>query len=79
MKNESLYKKYLKDKKVTEKYNIERKEIVIEKSNLGLKVLSLLFDVISKIVKVLGYILLVILCSLGATFLFNNILHIKIF
>lgn len=79
MKKESLYKKYLRDKRITKKYNIERKEIVVEKSNFGIKLLSLLIDVVSKVVKVLGYILLVILCSLGATFLLNNILHIKIF
>lgn len=72
------YKKYLKEKKVLSKYNSEKNEIVIEKQSNFIKLLSFLYAIVSKIFKVSIYIGLVALCSLGATYLINNILKIKI-
>lgn len=79
MLNKNLYDKLSKEKKIAEKYNISQKEIVIKDSSILSKLLSFFIAIISKIFKVIAYLIIIGLCSLGATYLANNIFHIKIF
>lgn len=78
MKKDMSYKRYLKEKKITKKYDVENENTVIEKQSNFLKLLYFLYVIITKIIKILIYIGLIALCSLGATYLINNILKIKI-
>lgn len=67
----NLYKKFKKERKVKDNSN---QEYIIEKSSSIKVILSFLSDLISNLFKIIFYILIVALCSLGATFLFNYIL-----
>jgi len=67
----NLYKKFQKESKLKEKDN---QNYTIEKSNTIKAILSFTSDCISKLFKIVFYILIVALCSLGATYLFNYIL-----
>ena len=67
----NLYKKFEKERKVKDNSN---QEYIIEKSSSIKVILSFLSDLISNLFKIIFYILIVALCSLGATFLFNYIL-----
>lgn len=67
----NLYKKFQKEIKIKEKYN---QSYAIEKSNIIKTILSFISNLINKLFKLFFYILIVALCSLGATFLFNCIL-----
>jgi len=78
MKKKSYYEKYSEKKKIQTKYN-QDKEIVIEKPNYLTNILSFFSSITNNIFKVLFYLIVIALCSLGATYLINNILHIKIF
>ena len=79
MQNRNLYDKLDKERKLANKYKVKSKEIVIKESSTLIKLLSFLFVSISKILKISAYLIIIGLCSLGATYLINNILHIKIF
>lgn len=79
MSKKNLYDKLSKEKKIADKYNFSQKEIVIKKSSSLIKLLSFLFVIISKVFKVIAYLIIIGLCSLGATYLVNNILHLKMF
>lgn len=79
MSKKNLYNKLLKEKKIADKYNVPRDKIVIKKSNTFLKLLSFFSAIFSKFFKVIAYILIIALCSIGATYLLNNIIKIKIF
>lgn len=70
----NMYKEYLKKKKLEEQYN---EEIQINEDSTIIKVLFFLFNVIEKICSVLFYIGLIILCSIGATYIANKIGIIK--
>ena len=76
-KKKTYYEKYVEKKKLENKYK-EDKEIVIEKPNHLTNMLSLFSSISNNIFKVLFYFIIIALCSLGATYLINNILHIKI-
>ena len=67
----NLYKKFEKKRKIKEDYN---QKYTIEKPSNIKAILSFLSDLISNLFKIIFYILIVALCSLGATFLFNYIL-----
>ena len=67
----NLYKKFKKKRKIKEDYN---QIYTIEKPSNIKAILSFLSDLISNLFKIIFYILIVALCSLGATFLFNYIL-----
>lgn len=67
----NLYKKFQKESKLKENHN---QNYIIEKSNTIKAILSFFSDLISKLFKIAFYILIVALCSLGATYLFNYIL-----
>ena len=79
MSKNNLYDTLSKEKKIADKYNFSQKEIVIKKSSSLIKLLSFLFVIISKVFKVIAYLIIIGLCSLGATYLVNNILHLKMF
>lgn len=79
MSNKNLYDKLSKERKLANKYKVKQKEIVINESNTLIKLLSFLYISISKILKIIAYLIIIGLCSLGATYLINNIFHIKIF
>ncbi|MDO4382595.1 MAG: hypothetical protein Q4C39_06035 [Clostridia bacterium] len=68
----NLYKKFQKVDKVKKKYN---ENLIVEKSQMIKTILSFTSDMIGKIIKIIFYILIVALCSLGATCLFNYILR----
>lgn len=65
----NLYKKFQKKLKDNSNPNY-----TIERSSNMKAILSFISDLISNFVKIIFYILIVALCSLGATFLFNYIL-----
>ena len=64
----NLYKKFQKEKKMIYKDNT-----TIKKEKTLKIILSFISDLIGKIIKIIFYILLVALCSIGATYLFNLI------
>ena len=68
----NLYKKFQKESKLKENHN---QNYIVEKSNTIKTILSFISDLISKLFKIVFYILIVALCSLGATYLFNYILR----
>ena len=68
----NIYKKFQKVDKVKKKYN---ENLIVEKSQMIKTILSFTSDMIGKIIKIIFYILIVALCSLGATYLFNYILR----
>lgn len=78
MKKKTYYEKYSEKKKLQNKYK-QDKEIVVEKPNHLTNILSFFSNITNNIFKVLFYLIIVALCSLGATYLINNILHLKIF
>ena len=67
----NLYKKFQKKSKFKEN---ESQNYRVEKSNNIKVILSFLSDIISKLLRIVLYIFIVALCSLGATYLFNYIL-----
>jgi len=66
----NLYKKFQKGNKKKEKCGEE----YVEKSKTLKIILSFICDFIGKVIKLIYYICIVALCSLGATFLFNYLL-----
>lgn len=76
MKKKSYYERYAEKRKLQSKYK-QDKEIVVEKPNHLTNTLSFFSSITNNIVKVLFYLIVIALCSLGATYLINNILHIK--
>lgn len=67
----NLYKKFQKESKIKKVYD---DKVIINKSNTLKTILSFISDFIGKAIKLIFYILIVALCSVGATFLFNYIL-----
>lgn len=68
----NLYKNFQKKSKFKEN---ESQNYRVGKSNIIRVILSLLSLLISKLLKIVLYIFIVALCSLGATYLFNYILQ----
>ena len=67
----NLYKKFQKE--IKEKQNYDE-NVIVEKSKILKTILSFISDFIGKSIKLIFYILIVALCSLGATYLFNYVL-----
>lgn len=67
----NLYKKFQKENKIRENYS---EKLIVEKSKTLKTILSFISDIIGKFIKIIFYILIVALCSLGATYLFNSII-----
>ena len=72
----NLYKEYLKKQKIKEKYD---EQVVVNKQNSVLKALLFLFNILSRIFNILFYLGIIILCSIGATYLANKFGIINIF
>lgn len=72
----NLYKDYLKKKKINEKYD---EQVVVNEQNPVLKTLLFLFDILARIFNILFYLGIIILCSIGATYLANKFGIINIF
>lgn len=68
----NLYKKFQKVDKLKKNY---KDNLIVEKSQTIKTILSFASDIIGKVIKLIFYILIVVLCSLGATYLFNYILR----
>lgn len=74
--SKNLFKEYLKKQKIKEKYN---EQVVVNEQNIVLKTLLFLLDILLKILSILFYLGIIILCSIGATYLANKFGIIKIF
>lgn len=72
----NLYKDYLKKQKIKEKYD---DKVVVNEQSPVLKALLFLFDILLKIFNILFYLGIIILCSIGATYLANKFGIINIF
>lgn len=68
----NLYKKFQKKSKFKKNGH---QNYTIEKSNIIKVIFSFLSGFISKLLRIVLYILIVALCSIGATYLFNYILQ----
>lgn len=72
----NLYKEYLKKQKLKEKY---REEVVVNEQSPVMKALLFLFSILSKIFNILFYLGIIVLCSIGATYIANKLGIINIF
>ena len=68
--SKNIYKEYLKKQKVKQKCY---EEVVINEQKLFIKILLFLFEIIIRIFHVLFYIGILILCSIGATYIANKL------
>lgn len=65
----NLYKEFQKERKTKEKYKDEN--LIIEKSKTLKTILAFLSDSVGKVIKLIFYVVIVALCSIEATYLFN--------
>ena len=72
----NLYKEYLKKQKLKEKY---KEEVVVNEQSPVKKALLFLFSILSKIFNILFYLGIIVLCSIGATYIANKLGIINIF
>ena len=72
----NLYKEYLKKQKLKEKY---KEEVVVNEQSPVMKALLFLFSILSKIFNILFYLGIIVLCSIGATYIANKLVIINIF
>lgn len=72
----NLYKDYLKKQKIKEKYD---EQVVINEQSTVLKILLFLFNILSKLFNILFYLGIIILCSIGATYIANKFGIIRLF
>lgn len=72
----NLYKDYLKKQKIKEKYD---EQVVINEQITVLKILLFLFNILSKLFNILFYLGIIILCSIGATYIANKFGIIRLF
>lgn len=74
--SKNLYKEYLKKQKLKEKY---KEEVVVNEQSPVIKALLFLFSILSRIFNILFYLGIIILCSIGATYIANKLGIINIF
>lgn len=72
----NLYKEYLKKQKLKEKY---KEEVVVNEQSPVMKALLFLFSILSKIFNILFYLGIIVLCSIGASYIANKLGIINIF
>ena len=72
----NLYKEYLKKQKLKEKY---KEEVVVNEQSPVMQALLFLFSILSKIFNILFYLGIIVLCSIGATYIANKLGIINIF
>jgi hypothetical protein len=63
-------KEFLEKEKIKSKYN---EKIIVKNESTFIKLLSFFIELIAKIIKVLFYISIIVLSSVGATYIVNNI------
>lgn len=68
--SKNIYKEYLKKQKVKQKYD---EEVVINEQKSFIKILLFLFEIIIRIFQAFFYIGILILCSIGATYIANKL------
>lgn len=73
----NFYKEFQKKQKLAQNYS-ENDKIVVENQSILLKMLSYLMAFIHSIFKILLFLLVIVLLSLGATVICNNLLHINL-
>lgn len=73
----NFYKEFQKKQKLAQNYS-EDDKIVVENQSILLKMLSYLIAFIHSIFKILLFLLVIVLLSLGATVMCNNLLHITL-
>ena len=74
--SKNLYKEYLKKQKLKEKY---KEEVVVNEQSSVVKALLFLFSILSRIFNILFYLGIIVLCSIGATYIANKLGIINIF
>ena len=72
----NIYKDYLKKQKIKEKYD---EQLVVKEQNIVLKTLLFLFEILLKILSILFYLAIIILCSIGATCIANKLGIVNLF
>lgn len=72
----NIYKDYLKKQKIKKKYD---EQVVVKEQNIVLKTLLFLFEILLKILSILFYLGIIILCSIGATCIANKLGIINLF
>lgn len=72
----NLYKEYLKKQRLKEKY---KEEVVVNEQSPVMKALLFLFSILLKIFNILFYLGIIVLCSIGATYIANKLGIINIF
>ena len=72
----NLYKEYLKKQRLKEKY---KEEVVVNEQSPVMKALLFLFSILSKIFNILFYLGIIVLCSIGASYIANKLGIINIF
>lgn len=72
----NLYKEYLKKQRLKEKY---KEEVVVNEQSPVMKALLFLFSILSKIFNILFDLGIIVLCSIGATYIANKLGIINIF
>ena len=72
----NFYKEFQKKRKIAQNYK-ENDKIVVENKSILLKILSYLIAFIHSTFKLVLFLLVIILLSLGATVIFNKLLHIN--
>lgn len=74
--SKNLYKEYLKKQKIKEKY---KEEVVVNEQNPVIKALLFLFSILSRVFNILFYLGIIVLSSIGATYIANKLGIINIF
>ena len=65
----NLYKEYLKKQKIENKYD---EKVVVKEQGIVLKTLLFLLFILSRILYIIFYLGIMILCSIGATYILNK-------
>lgn len=73
----NFYKEYEKNKMIAKNYT-ENNKIIIEKSSFFTKLLQYLISFITTIINLLLFLLILILLSVGATFIFNKLIQVNL-
>jgi|GEM_PF-3435661 uncharacterized protein YeeX (DUF496 family) len=72
----NFYKEYQKRQKLAQNYN-ENDKVIVENQSTLLKLLSYLIAFIINSLKILLFIGIIVLLSIGATVIFNNLLQLN--
>lgn len=73
----NFYKEFQKKQKIIQNYN-ENDKIIVEEHSVLLKMITYLITFIHSTFKVILFLLFILLLSVGATVICNNLLHINL-